>query len=175
MQAKFNFNFFSEVDFIKKLFAVILILSLCCCKSKVSEKICVSDFKSEITLTLSGRSYEGSLMKNGDSLEMAVSGGNLTFPLGFSIENGGFCFSSGKLCYGVSAEDSPTGAIAEIKNLLDSLPLGSIEQESGKTVINAPFGSLKIDEKTGDYLSLSSQSCEVVFKKFEKTAPVIVS
>lgn len=106
---------------------------------------------------------------------MSLSGGNLTSPIGFSTENGGFCFSSGERCYRVSAEDSPAGAITEIKNLLDSIPLGSIEQESGETVITAPFGSLKIDEKTGDYLSLYSQSCEVVFEKFEKTDSVIVS
>lgn len=155
--------------FIKKLCVAILILSLCCCsKPTAPEKIPDTDFKSEITLKLSAKSYDGSLTKSGDALEMIVSSGNLVSPLSFSIEDGGFCFSSGERRYSVPAGDAPAGSIIEIKNAFDSLPLGDIEKQKDEIIVKAPFGRLKIDRKTGDYLSLSTQSCEVVFIEFEK-------
>lgn len=160
---------FSGVVFIKKLFVIMSILLLGGCSEPASpEKISDTDFKSEITLDISGKSYEGSIVKSGDFLEMTVSGGELALPLGFSIADNGFCFSSGEREYRVPIAKAPAGAIIEIKNALDSLPLGDIENQKDEIIVKAPFGRLKIDRKTGDYLSLSTQSCEVAFGRFEK-------
>ncbi|MBP1557057.1 MAG: hypothetical protein J6C75_07510 [Oscillospiraceae bacterium] len=144
-------------------------LILCCCAAADSpKKETAPCFESKITLTTAGKSYEGTLIRvNSDSLSLTVMSEQLDSPLKFAISEGGFSFMSGEREYKVALENAPaSAAIVEVKNALDSLPLGEESREKGEIIIKSPLGSLRKKEKNGDFLSLSTPNCEVIFESF---------
>lgn len=155
---------------IKKLCYIILMtLILCCCAAADSpKKEAAPCFESKITLTTAGKSYDGTLIReDSDSLSMTVMSKQLDSPLKFAISEGGFSFMSGEREYRVALENAPaTAAIVEVKNAFDSLPLGEEHREKDEILIKTPLGTLRKNEKNGDFLSLSTPNCEVIFESF---------
>ncbi|MBP0981457.1 MAG: hypothetical protein J5968_04560, partial [Oscillospiraceae bacterium] len=96
-----------------------------------------------------------------------VTSARLDSPLKFAISEGGFSFMSGEREYKVALENAPaSAAIVELKNALDSLLLGEESREKGEILIKSPLGSLRKNEENGDFLSLSTSNCEVIFERF---------
>lgn len=164
---------------IKKLcYVLVMTLILCCCACvDAPEKTLDKPFESQITLSMAGKSYKGTLTrKDKNSLEMTVISEQLESPLKFNISEGGFSFSDSEREYSVPLENAPAAAaVVEIKNALDSLSLGSTTREKNIFVTSTPLGVLRYEAKNGDFLTLSTQNCDVIFDSFKRLENMLLS